>query len=69
MRLRSHLEQATDLIKSSKPVGRTLDFLCQEMLRETHTVAAKAADLDVHGEVLALRREIEKIRQQVQNIE
>jgi uncharacterized protein (TIGR00255 family) len=70
-RLRAHAQRLHALLSaaSAHGHGREADFLCQEMLRETHTIAAKAADLDIHNDVLALRREIEKIRQQVQNIE
>lgn len=70
-RLQAHTQRLHGLLAagSAHGHGREADFLCQEMLRETHTIAAKAADLDVHGDVLTLRREIEKIRQQVQNIE
>ena len=49
--------------------GREADFLTQEMQRETHTIAAKANSLEIHEIILLIRREIEKIRQQVQNLE
>ncbi len=70
-RLQAHIGRLGDLLRADAPHGhgREADFLCQEMAREIHTISAKAADLDVHGDVLTLRREIEKIRQQVQNIE
>ena len=49
--------------------GKEADFLSQEMLRETHTIAAKTGSMDIHQQILLIRREIEKIRQQVQNVE
>lgn len=49
--------------------GREADFLSQEMLRETHTIASKTGSLEIHRQILMVRREIEKIRQQVQNVE
>ncbi len=68
-RLRSHLAAAGEALESNKPTGKLLDFLAQEMFREVNTVSAKAR----HGEILsltvAMRGEIEKIREQVRNIE
>jgi uncharacterized protein (TIGR00255 family) len=49
--------------------GREADFLTQEMMRETHTIASKTNSMDIHDQVLEIRREIEKIKQQVQNVE
>ncbi len=70
-RLKTHSQRLKSLLKDKAPgtVGREADFLSQEMLRETHTIAAKTSCLDIHQHILIIRREIEKIRQQVQNIE
>jgi uncharacterized protein (TIGR00255 family) len=69
-RLRSHIEQTKDLLSSKEPsIGRTLDFLTQEMLRESNTIASKSADLKITQLAIALKSEIEKIREQVHNIE
>ena len=56
-------------IKSSEPVGRKIDFLLQEMNRETNTIGSKANDLFISQAVLELKSELEKIREQIQNIE
>ena len=70
-RLKTHSQRLKSLLKDNAhdTVGREADFLSQEMLRETHTIAAKTSCLDIHQHILIIRREIEKIRQQVQNIE
>ncbi|MCX6553723.1 MAG: DUF1732 domain-containing protein [Candidatus Aminicenantes bacterium] len=70
-RLKTHSQRLKNLLKDKghATVGREADFLSQEMLRETHTIAAKTSCLDIHQHILIIRREIEKIRQQVQNIE
>ena len=70
-RLRTHTLRLKRLLqdKSIASQGREADFLTQEMQRETHTIAAKTSSLDIHQQILLIRREIEKIRQQVQNIE
>jgi uncharacterized protein (TIGR00255 family) len=70
-RLKTHSQRLKNLLKDKKcdTVGREADFLSQEMQRETHTIAAKTNCLDIHQHILIIRREIEKIRQQVQNIE
>jgi len=67
-RLESHISQFKSYMKSKKPVGRTLDFLVQEMHREINTVGAKSADLNISNNVVIIKSEIEKIREQVQNI-
>lgn len=69
VRLRSHISQFRDLINSSEPVGRKLDFLVQEMNREVNTTGSKAQDLFVTKLVVDMKSEIEKIREQIQNIE
>lgn len=68
-RLGSHLGQFEAALASREPVGRTLDFLLQEMGREINTVGSKANDADIAGHVVRLKSEMEKIREQVQNIE
>lgn len=68
-RLRSHFQQFHQILKSKEPVGRTLEFLTQEMNREINTIGAKANDLDITQGVMHLKGELEKIREQIQNIE
>lgn len=67
VRLHSHLDRFKELLKSKEPVGRKMDFLCQEMLREINTMGNKMPDLSEH--TVEMKTELEKIRQQVQNIE
>ncbi|HHV97934.1 MAG TPA: YicC family protein [Clostridiaceae bacterium] len=69
VRLDSHLNQLTATLEMEEPVGRKLDFLIQEMIREANTIGSKANDLDIIKEVLKIKGEIEKMREQVQNIE
>ena len=69
VRLHSHVSQFRDLINSNEPVGRKLDFLVQELNREVNTIGSKAQDLSVTKTVVELKSEIEKIREQIQNIE
>ena len=69
VRFRSHLNQLHAMLQRPGEVGRKLDFLIQEMNRETNTIGSKAGDLAVTEAVLQLKNEIEKIREQVQNIE
>ncbi|MFN2386109.1 MAG: YicC/YloC family endoribonuclease [Thermoanaerobaculia bacterium] len=69
-RLSGHIAQFHDLVtRSSEPVGKRLDFLAQEILRELNTLGAKARDLQLIREVLEMKSEIEKVREQVQNVE
>ncbi len=68
-RLRSHLAAAGEALESNEPTGKLLDFLAQEMFREVNTVSAKARDGEILGRTVAMRGEIEKIREQVRNIE
>ena len=68
-RLASHLSQFTACLTSNEPVGRTLDFLSQEMNREVNTIGSKANDIGISQTVVQLKSELEKIREQVQNIE
>ena len=69
VRLRSHIDQLHTLLSSSEPVGRKLDFLAQEMNREANTIGSKAQDVDITKRVLNIKAEVEKIREQIQNIE
>ena len=69
VRFRSHVLQLRKLLDDTGDIGRKLDFLIQELNRETNTIGSKANDLDVTEAVLQLKNEIEKIREQVQNIE
>lgn len=68
-RLESHLEQFDSLMKKDEPVGRTMDFIIQEMNREVNTIGSKANDLEISHTVVEVKTELEKIREQVQNIE
>ena len=68
-RLGSHLDQFRNFLRKSEPVGRSLDFLLQEMNREVNTIGSKIGDTAVTQEIVALKAEFEKIREQVQNVE
>lgn len=69
VRLTAHLDQTLELLDASEPVGRDLNFLAQEIQREVNTLGAKLRDIGVSREVLRMKSELEKIREQVQNIE
>lgn len=69
VRLRSHLHQLDGMLRETQPVGRKLDFLVQEMNREANTIGSKANDVDMARIVVDIKSEIEKIREQIQNIE
>ncbi len=69
VRLKSHLERFEDLLLEKEPVGRKLDFLCQEILREVNTIGSKVSDVGVTETVVDMKAELEKVREQVQNIE
>ncbi len=69
IRLKSHFAQMREMIASNEPVGRKLDFLIQEMNRETNTIGSKSNDLDVAKIVIDIKSGIEKLREQVQNVE
>lgn len=69
VRLRSHLKQFYRLLEEETTVGRKLDFLVQELNRETNTIGSKAQNLEITGYVVDIKSEIEKIREQIQNIE
>jgi uncharacterized protein (TIGR00255 family) len=68
-RLSSHLSQFRDCLKSTEPVGRTLDFLAQEIGREINTIGSKANAAEISQQVVRMKAELEKIREQIQNIE
>lgn len=69
VRLRSHIAQMRQFLQSPQPVGRKMDFLVQEFNREANTIGSKAQDIEIATIVVELKSEIEKIREQVQNIE
>lgn len=69
VRLRSHIAQFRSMLESGEPVGRKLDFLVQEMNRETNTIGSKVQEIEVTRIVVDQKSEIEKIREQIQNIE
>lgn len=69
VRLRSHISQFGELMESDDAVGRRLDFLTQEMNREANTIGSKCADAEISHIVVDMKAEIEKIREQIQNIE
>lgn len=69
VRLRSHIETTRDNILQGGSIGRKLDFLAQEMNREANTILSKASDLEVSNRAIELKTEIEKVREQIQNIE
>ena len=69
VRLRSHIAQLRTMLKSDQPVGRKLDFLIQEVNRECNTIGSKCNDLTIAQDVVNMKAEEEKIREQVQNIE
>ena len=69
VRLHSHLSQLRSMLDSDKEIGRKLDFLVQEINRETNTIGSKAADIRITRLVVDMKSEIEKIREQIQNIE
>jgi uncharacterized protein (TIGR00255 family) len=68
-RLRSHVAQARAAVEGAEPCGKRLDFLAQEMGREVNTIGSKAATAEVVHEVVALKEEVERVREQVQNVE
>lgn len=69
VRLSSHFAQFEQIVNAQGDVGRKLDFLVQEMNRETNTIGSKANDVDIARLVVEMKSELEKIREQVQNIE
>lgn len=69
VRLKSHLKQFAAMLDAGEPVGRKLDFLMQEMNREANTIGSKAMDVEIARVVVDIKAELEKIREQIQNIE
>lgn len=69
VRLRSHIKFFLEALKSTEPVGRQLNFLLQEMHREINTIGSKANDAEISQLVVSVKEELERIREQVQNIE
>lgn len=69
VRLKSHFSQLKTMIQSNEPVGRKIDFLIQEMNREANTIASKSVNSEIAYKIVDVKAEIEKIREQVQNIE
>ena len=69
VRLKSHIKQFCSLLDSHEPIGRKLDFIVQEMNREANTIGSKAQDIEITHTVVDIKSEIEKIREQIQNIE
>jgi len=69
VRLRAHLAAMRSLVAHDGAIGRKADFLCQELLREINTLGSKSADFDVTGLVVDMKTELERVREQVQNLE
>ena len=69
VRLRSHIAHLGEMFKSQGPIGKKLDFIVQEMNRETNTIGSKCQDIEISRVVVDMKSEIEKIREQIQNIE
>ena len=69
VRLRSHIAQTKEALQGGGSIGRKLDFIAQEMNREANTILSKTTDLEISGRAIELKTEIEKVREQIQNIE
>ena len=69
VRLRSHIDQMHEFMNSEVAIGRKMDFLVQEFNREANTIGSKAQDVEIARRVIDIKSEVEKIREQVQNIE
>jgi len=69
VRLRSHLKYFSEVLKNGEEPGRKLNFICQEMHREANTIASKSLSAEITHHSVAIREEVEKIREQIQNIE
>ncbi|MBD5393903.1 MAG: YicC family protein [Lachnospiraceae bacterium] len=69
VRLRSHIETTKDTLIAGGSIGRKLDFIAQEMNREANTILSKSSDLEISNRAIELKTEIEKVREQIQNIE
>ncbi len=68
-RLKSHIDQFKEMINATSPIGKKIDFLIQEMNRETNTIGSKSGNLDITNLVIDIKTELEDIREQIQNIE
>jgi len=68
-RFHSHLKQTLERMASDEPVGRALDFLMQELFREINTIGSKANDAEIAARVVHVKAELERIREQIQNVE
>jgi uncharacterized protein (TIGR00255 family) len=69
IRLKSHVGQFTQTLAEADPVGKKLNFILQEMNREANTIASKCSDIQISSAIISLKEEIEKLREQVQNVE
>ena len=69
VRLRSHVAQLRTMLESDEPMGRKMDFLIQEVNRESNTIGSKCSDVSIAQVVVGLKAEVEKMREQVQNVE
>ena len=69
VRFRSHIDQFTDLLTTGEAAGRKIDFLIQEMGREINTIGSKSGDAEISRNVIEIKSELAKLREQVQNIE
>ena len=69
VRLRSHVSQLRNMLTSDEPMGRKMDFLIQEVNRESNTIGSKCSDVEIAQVVVNLKAEVEKMREQVQNVE
>ncbi|MCH7623111.1 MAG: DUF1732 domain-containing protein, partial [Nitrospinae bacterium] len=69
VRLESHINQFKNLLKKNQPLGRKLEFLIQEINRETNTIGSKTIDSEVSQTVIEIKSDLEKVREQLQNIE
>ena len=69
VRLQSHISSMTDVLESDESIGRKLDFMAQEMNREANTILSKSSDVDLADHAIELRTNVEKVREQIQNIE
>ena len=69
VRLRSHIEMTKENLLQGGSIGRKLDFIAQEMNREANTILSKTSDLEISNRAIELKTEIEKVREQIQNIE
>jgi uncharacterized protein (TIGR00255 family) len=68
-RLQSHIKQFTEIVAGGGPIGRKLDFLLQEFFREANTIASKTSEYSIVSVIVDMKNEIEKLREQVQNIQ